>query len=64
MAKKNTSDFVNPFESGVTYSQFLEAIPDGVSVKDYLSGKDFTDAEIEWIETEIELFKKNQTTNN
>ena len=63
MAKKNT-DFVNPFDKGVTYSQFLEAIPDGVSIKDYLSGKDFTDAEIEWIETEIESFKKNQTTNN
>lgn len=59
MAKK-TTDFVNPFDKGVTYSQFLEAIPDGVSIKDYLSGKDFTDADIEWIETEIESFKKNQ----
>ena len=60
MAKKNT-DFINPFETGVTYAQFLEAIPEGTSIKDYLSGKDFTDADIAWIEEEIICYKNNNS---
>lgn len=58
MAKKNTTDFINPFEQGVTYEQFLNAIPDGVSIKDYLKDSELTEEDISWIEEEINHFKK------
>lgn len=56
MAKKETLEFVNPFNEGVTYEAFLKAIPEGVTIKEYL--KDFQESDIAWIETEIENYKQ------
>ena len=64
MAKKVTTDFVNPFDQGVTYEQFLKAIPDGVSIKDYLKDSELTEQDIAWIEEEISCYHKNNQTTN
>lgn len=60
MAKqnKNIEGFVNPFTEGIKYSDFLNAIPEGVSVEDYCKGN-LTEDEITWIKTEIENYKNN-----
>lgn len=59
MAKeKESSKFVNPFEKGVTYEQVIKAMGSS-SVKDYLKGKEFTDAQVTWIENELENYKSN-----
>ena len=31
--------FVNPFDKGVTYEQFLKSLPKGKSISDHLKGK-------------------------
>lgn len=64
MAKKNETGFVNPLTPGVTYTQFVNSIPDGVSVEDYLKANkngdaDFDTNTIAWLVTEIEQFKNN-----
>lgn len=52
---------VNPFEQGVTYEQFLKALPEKTTIKDYL--KDLcTEDEIAWIEVEIENYNLNNKT--
>ena len=57
MAKKETiTEFVNPFNEGVTYEVFLKAIPDGVTIKEYL--KELTEEQVNWIEAEIENYKQ------
>lgn len=48
-------DFVNPFEEGVTYPQFLEAVGKK-SVADYCKGKLEKD-QIEWLEKDLEIYK-------
>jgi hypothetical protein len=48
--------FVNPFDMGVTYVQFLEA--KGVEpVKDYCKGY-LSDEQIEWLENDLKHFIK------
>lgn len=53
--KKVKSDFINPFDKGVSYDAFLKAVKDsGKSVENYC--KDKIEANlIEWLEKEIEL---------
>ena len=46
-------EFVNPFTQGVTYDSFLEAIPEGVEVKEYCAGR-LTEEELNWILVELE----------
>ena len=47
---------VNPFDKGVTYVEFLEAIGK-TSVKDYLKNI-CTDDQISWLENELSIIKK------
>jgi hypothetical protein len=48
---------VNPLDAGVSYEQVLESIPNGVSIKDYLTP--IVPAEsIDWLEREINLYKQ------
>jgi hypothetical protein len=56
-AKSIDTKFVNPLSSGVTYAEFLKAIPKGVTVSSYLKGK-LSDEEITWIENELKQIKK------
>lgn len=63
MAKKETvnevnNSFVDPFEKGVTYSDFVSALGEK-TVSEYLSAT-HTKEQIEWIETEINNFKNNK----
>jgi hypothetical protein len=48
--------FVNPFDNGVTYVQFLEA-KGTVSVAEYCKGK-LTADQIEWLENDLKHFIK------
>lgn len=48
---------VNPIKDGVSYADFLKAIPKNSNVKTYLKGV-CTDEQIDWIDREIELYKK------
>tara|TARA_R110000772_G_C13310212_1_gene439972 strand:- start:16918 stop:17103 length:186 start_codon:yes stop_codon:yes gene_type:complete len=57
VGKKTQPKFVNPFNEGVTYKEFLEAIPKGKSIKDYVKGK-LKEDQIKWLETEIEYYKQ------
>jgi len=45
---KEVKDKVNPFLPEASYKEFLEAIPKGVSVRDYLI-KDFSEEQIAWL---------------
>ena len=57
MAKKVTKKvFINPFDSGVTYEQFLNSLPKGKSISDHLKGKCSVE-QIEWLKTELKKFK-------
>ena len=63
MAKKETvnevnTGFVDPFEIGVTYENFIQALGEK-TVSEYLSAT-HTKEQIEWIETEINHFKNNK----
>ena len=57
MAKQEKPKFVNPFDEGVTYADFLKSLPTNKSVSEHLRNK-CTPQEIEWIESEIKNFKK------
>lgn len=48
--------FVNPFNAGVTYEQFLKSVPNGVTVSEHLKDK-CTPEEISWIESELKQLK-------
>lgn len=58
MAKKKVeiTEFVNPFDKGVNYKTFLDAIPEGVSVEEYCEGK-LTAEQIEWLVNDLKHFK-------
>lgn len=63
MAKKETvnkvnQSFVDPFETGVTYSSFVAALGDK-TVSEYLSAT-HSEEQIKWIEEEINNFKNNK----
>lgn len=59
MAKKATTKaaaIVNPFDKGVTYPDFLKALPKGKTASEYL--KDVcTEEQLQWLETELKNFK-------
>jgi hypothetical protein len=52
-------EFVNPFEKGITYEDFLNAIPKGETVVKYCN-KNLTKDEVEWLLIELEHFKNNK----
>jgi hypothetical protein len=56
---KAKDGFLNPFTAGVTYDDFVKAIPSGKTVAEYCKGK-LTEDEINWISEEVENFKKNK----
>lgn len=60
MKKQNTievvSDFLNPFEKGVSYIDFLKA-KGNKSVKEYCKDK-LTEEQIQFIENELKIIKK------
>jgi len=58
---KAKEEFVNPFEVGVSYADFLAALPDGVTASEYLKGK-CTDEQLQWLESELEHYKNNLKT--
>ena len=59
MATKKQSKvaFINPFDRGVTYEQFLKSLPKGKSISEHLKGK-CSNEQIEWLKTELKQFKK------
>jgi len=56
MAKQAKPKFVNPFDEGVTYEDFLKSLPTGKTVKQHLINKCSIE-QIEWIETELKHLK-------
>jgi hypothetical protein len=56
---KPVEGFLNPFTEGVTYPDFLSAIPEGVSVKEYC-GENLTQEELAWLEIELDHFSNNK----
>jgi t-SNARE complex subunit (syntaxin) len=70
MAKENktTTGFVNPFEAGVSFESFINAVGSS-SVAEYLKGqikdevegelREFDEADIKWLEKEIKNFNYN-----
>jgi hypothetical protein len=58
-AETKESKFVNPFEKGVTYTEFLKSIPKGTTVEKHCE-KQLTEAEISWIVTELASFEANE----
>lgn len=53
--KEPKAKFLNPFEAGVNYKQFLEALGKK-SVADYCKDH-LTTEQIEWLEKDLEIFK-------
>lgn len=51
-----SAKFLNPFNKGVTYDEFLKAIPKGKSVEEYCKGK-LNKNQIDWLVIEINNFK-------
>ena len=47
---------LSPFDKGVTYKDFLKALPEGVEPSEYLKGV-CSDEQIKWLNTELEHFK-------
>ncbi len=58
MAKKKNTDFLNPFNEGVLYVDFLTSIPSGMTIREYCEGN-LSQEEIEFIEKEISLIELN-----
>jgi hypothetical protein len=58
MAKVNKEAFVNPFETGINYKTFLDAIPEKTSVKDYCKDN-LTDDQIEFLENDLKHYNNN-----
>ena len=57
MAKDLTEKKINPFDAGVTYPEFLSAIPKDKTVKEYC--KDIlTEDQIEWLENDLKNYKQ------
>lgn len=56
-APKAAESVVNPFDKGVSYADFLEALGDN-NPSEYL--KDVcSEDQLQWLETELEHFKNN-----
>lgn len=50
-------DFVNPFDAGVNYEEFLKAIPKDSNVEKYCKGK-ITDEQIKWLVNDLKHYKQ------
>ena len=50
------SDFINPFNEGVNYITFLEAVGKK-TVEEYCKGK-LTDEQLEWLVNDLKHFNK------
>jgi len=48
--------FINPFDAGVTYKDFLKSLPKGKSVAQHLKGK-CSSEQIEWLKIELKNYK-------
>ena len=53
--KESNETFINPFEKGVSYPDFLKAVGDN-SVSDYCKNK-LTAEQIEWLENDLKFYK-------
>lgn len=53
---KEVKEFVNPFEVGVNYKVFLDAVG-SVKVEDYCKGK-LTDEQIEFLVNDLKHYKQ------
>ena len=49
-------DFLNPFDKGVSYKDFLKTLPKGKTATQHLKGK-FPKEQLEWLEVELKQFK-------
>lgn len=58
MAEDKKEKFVNPFDTGVTYADFLASVPKGKTVEEYC-GKNLEADQLEWLLIELEYFKNN-----
>jgi len=54
--KKAAPKFVNPFDKGVTYADFLKSLPKGKTATEHLKDKCTTE-QLEWLETELKQYK-------
>lgn len=57
--EKKESKFLNPFDSGVSYTDFLASIPKDKSIEEHCKGI-LTQEDIEFLNTEIKLIKNNK----
>ena len=53
---KKEKEFLNPFDKGVSYKDFLKSLPKGKTATQHLKGK-CSDAQLEWLELELTQFK-------
>jgi hypothetical protein len=51
-------EFLNPFDSGVNYKDFLESIPKGSTVEKHCKDK-LTDEQIEFLINDLKHYKNN-----
>lgn len=54
--KEEIQEFVNPFNVGLSYDEFLKSIPKGIKLEDYLKGN-LEKEQIDWIVSEINNLK-------
>lgn len=55
--KTESNEFLDPFTPGVSYDEFLSAIPSGVTVEQYCEGN-LTGEQIEWLVNDLSHYKK------
>ncbi len=55
----STEGFLNPLATGVSYKEFLKAIPEGTTVEKYCEGK-LTQDEITWLLVELRHYESNR----
>lgn len=55
---ENKKEFVNPFDNGVTYDDFLKALGTQ-KIEDYCKNE-LTNEQIEFLKTEIEIINNNK----
>lgn len=56
--KRKKGEFLNPFEAGVTYEDFLESIPAKTSVEDYCKKNKLKEDQIKWLVEDLKNYKK------
>ena len=53
---ENQKKITNPFDSGVSYKDFLKSLPKGKTATQHLKGK-CSKEQLEWLEIELKQFK-------